>query len=408
MQGFLIAYTDDDEVVIAVNHHRNLTNMYISDKSGIYYGLAIDRIKTSDDYVWLFGTPTVQFKKFPSMPGTYVAMQLNNDRIPRPITKISYNKGGRWHPIRAPTKDYSGQVRNCVPPRCSLHLQFSIRRSAVFYSSSSSPGLIIALGNLGSYLGQRPISMYISHDGGYTWKATPFRYVQYTALDHGSVIVAAGYDTSTSGSFIYYSCNGGIDWIKLKFSNEKIRVSRLIVEPGFASLFATVYGMKRSKEWVLARLNFTSVLNRKCQISDYKTWIPRDPYGYANCTLGKVLSYQIRKPESCCYNGQNFVRSKTVTICPCSVEDFECNYGFNPTILNCSVVAVDRKECDNGAKYFYASRYRKISGNQCIKGVETQMLAKSRYSCNLAFPPAPTPGKYGYFIWSLHAVIRAA
>lgn len=139
------------------------------------------------------------------------------------------------------------------------------------------------------------------------------------------------------------------------------------VEPGLTSLIVTVQGKKRSLEWFLARLNFTRVLNRKCQISDYKIWIPRDPYSNPNCTLGEILSYQIRKPESCCYNNQDFVQPETVTACPWSVEDFECNYGFKGTIPNCSIITVDRKECDNGTKRFYASKYRKIPDNQCEK-----------------------------------------
>ncbi|EDV22898.1 uncharacterized protein TRIADDRAFT_58580 [Trichoplax adhaerens] len=386
-RGFLLVYTDDNEVVIAVNHALNLTNVYVSDETGVYYGLAIERIRTSHDFTWLFGSPSVQFRKISSMPGTYIAAQLSNGRSPRPVTKISYDKGAKWHHVVAPKKDRNGNSINCIAPSCSLHLQFYSRYS--FYSSSTSPGLVIGFGNWGSYFGQRLSSMFISDDGGYTWKEMPFRNAYFTALDHGSVIVAAGYDEIASGTFISYSCDGGSSWKKLTFSNERIRITGLVVEPGFTSLFATVYGTKVSNEWVLARLNFTSVLARRCQVSDYRVWIPRNPYTYANCTVGVFMAYHVRKPESCCYNGQTFVRPTTSTRCPCSREDFECNYGFIPTAHDCSVVSVDQKECDDGANFYYTSKYRKIPGNQCISGVENKLLEKIRYPCSIAFTPAP-------------------
>ena len=153
---------------MAVNHKSNLTNIYISDQSGIYYGLVIDRIKTTDDHDWSSSQWDVQFKKLPGVPGTYMATQLSKDRIPKPITKISRNKGLTWHLLGAPKKNWLGHIIDCVFPACSLHLQLSVQAirpfySSIrpFYSSTSSPGLIIGYGNWGSYLGQHSPSIVI-------------------------------------------------------------------------------------------------------------------------------------------------------------------------------------------------------------------------------------------------------
>lgn len=67
-------------------------------------------------------------------------------------TKISFNKGGDWHPVKAPEVNYAGNPTNCSG-ECSLNFKGRIESQGTpIYSTEKAPGIILATGNLGRYL----------------------------------------------------------------------------------------------------------------------------------------------------------------------------------------------------------------------------------------------------------------
>lgn len=62
-------------------------------------------------------------------------------------TVITFNNGGQWSLIQAPSVDVNGNAITCAIPSCSLHLfmQTSAYRLGV-YTHENAPGLIASHG----------------------------------------------------------------------------------------------------------------------------------------------------------------------------------------------------------------------------------------------------------------------
>lgn len=87
-------------------------------------------------------------------------------------SKISFNFGGSFSAIRAPTLDYQGKPIN-ASPEATLHLH--TRDNLLFpqiYSQKNAPGLVIANGNVGVHLSfdRKEINTFISTNGGLDWR----------------------------------------------------------------------------------------------------------------------------------------------------------------------------------------------------------------------------------------------
>jgi hypothetical protein len=71
---------------------------------------------------------------------------------------------------------------------------------APMYSTDTSVGLILAVGNVGSYLSTDPneLNTYLSRDGGLNWvELTKGNHI-YEIGDHGGIIIMAQLDSPTT------------------------------------------------------------------------------------------------------------------------------------------------------------------------------------------------------------------
>lgn len=376
---------------MAVNHHSNMTNLYISDMNGIFFSQTATRIYAAPDFIWMLGRAYVGFYRIASLPGSYMVNQVVGKIIPgfRPstVTKISFNKGSSWHTIQAPSTDRFNNPTNCKLPACSLHINFiagvGIANRGV-YTSNAAPGLVLGFGSYGKVYSSTNATLYTSSDGGYSWtQSSPTNNI-FTALDHGSVILTAGRGTQRNKTYISYSCDGGKTFHTVKIADQTMTVLTIATEPGSTSLRASVYGYYHINnfEWVIANLYFQPLLQRECASADYYQWIPSDQYGGSQCLLGARRTYQLKKATSCCFNGQNYTRPASYSTCTCTKEDFQCNYGFmalpNGT---CQVVKTNRNQCNNNGTTFTTAVYRKVPGSVCTGGPQNTYLTQKTYSC---------------------------
>ncbi|RDD42759.1 VPS10 domain-containing receptor SorCS1 [Trichoplax sp. H2] len=386
---FHVIISGSDEIIIAINHQSNLTNLYISDESGTYFTLAIKNIYAASDLLYRLGYSFLGFASIASMPGTYIVSQVKRPAqglLSRPslVSLISFNKGGTWHPIIPPKKDRFGNPINCRAP-CSLHLDVltgDFLPEAALYSSSTAPGLIMGIGNYGKELTSVDRAIYISYDGGATWVQSAHYYRIYTALNHGSIILASGRGLQRNTVNVSYSCNSGQTFTDIQVANLTLNTLHLgPAQPDTNSLLAVVLSHDMVSGWVFATLNFRSVLSRECNNNDYIEWYPYDLYDKKKCLLGARYSYRIRKFDSCCYNKYSYSGNNTITPCLCTKEDFQCNYGFEiQSDGTCTVIAAERKTCLNDSTFTEVA-YRKTPGNKCKGGIETEMLRGKTYWC---------------------------
>ncbi len=84
---------------------------------------------------------------------------------------ITHDKGNTWSTLQAPEFDVNKKPLHCNG-ECSLHLRgFTDKFSNPIYSSESSVGIIVGVGNTGLYLSQKvaDVGTYLSRDGGHSW-----------------------------------------------------------------------------------------------------------------------------------------------------------------------------------------------------------------------------------------------
>ena len=162
-------------------------------------------------------------------------------------TFITHNKGGKWELIKAP--EVSGRKKGMqtacyVEDGCSLHLEIysHMGELAPVYSTEKAIGLVLGTGNIGTRLTDNDSqkSLFLSRDGGLTWRTIRTGVHIYEIGDHGALIVTAQKNTPTNK--IFFSWDEGDTWDTLTISEHNIFVENIIIEPNSISQQFMVYG----------------------------------------------------------------------------------------------------------------------------------------------------------------------
>jgi hypothetical protein len=407
--SYTILDSSEGTVFLHVNHQpfsesAYAGHIYVSDWSGLYFTLSLPYNHRSSD-------GKCDFEKVEGLEGIYlgnfideedmdkyeVEQQTKGTRLDkasrrnrlRTKTVITFDKGGEWHYLAAPTTDSKGEKINCEG--CTLHLHGVTDRFGPFYTSHSATGLIMGTGLVGSYLQQSTeINTYMSRDAGLTWREVAKGSHIYEFGDHGGLVVMAEDNRPTN--FIYYSWDEGLTWTKLKISDDSLLIENIIIEPKSLSQAFVVYGWQE-QSGVIIYLDFTELHTRECtghdkpdtSESDYETWSPSDGRLAGKCLLGHTATYTRRKPEKQCFNPVKHERAENYQHCPCQAADFECDYGYErSTKGNVAGTAVGG-ECvkmanlpthEDPAKHIDGHRcvirqtkgYRRVPGDTCVGG----------------------------------------
>ena len=131
---------------------------------------------------------------------------------------ISFNAGGAWSTLKAPSSDSEGQPISCGNG-CSLHLHdMTFQEHFVpFYSYDKAVGIIMAAGNVGQRLSYKAeeSNTYLSRDGGLSWSEVRKGVHIYEFGNHGAVLVMASVNSETNQ--VIYSLDEGKTWQTLAF-----------------------------------------------------------------------------------------------------------------------------------------------------------------------------------------------
>lgn len=189
--SFTILDSTETSIFINVNHYGDeakFGNVYVSNYEGKRFVLSLlhnvrddkgfcdfDRVKSLEGVYIANHYEHIEAEKFKSnynyynQPNEKSLVQDKIDSYKKSV--ISYDKGGYWYPIPAPEKDIDGKTLDCHG-ECSLHLRgFTDKYSNPLYSSETSIGIVMGVGNTGIYLSQKPeeVNTYLSRDGGHSW-----------------------------------------------------------------------------------------------------------------------------------------------------------------------------------------------------------------------------------------------
>ena len=360
----------------------------------------------------------VDFEKLQAVEGSALANVVDNvneveeSGVAKKIkTKITHNDGADWDYIAAPAKDSEGEPYECQPPQkkdqCSLHLHgYTERRSPDdTYSSPSAIGLVLGIGNTGSYLKpKRDGDTFISRDGGITWNAAVKGQYMWEFGDQGSIIVLVEERAPTNK--VLYSLDEGSTFESYTFTDDKEEydIYDISTVPSDGSLNFLLWGGQPSGKRLAVTINldFSGLFERPCDLDeddpeggDYYLWKPEHPFQENDCLFGHQALYHRKRQDQksrSCYNGPIVKRLHKITDnCKCTARDFECDYNFERNDDGyCIQVGEQRdpiKDCEVEPfpdEYYPVSGYRRIPGNTCSGGVEQDRIK----------PPQTCPGKH--------------
>jgi len=369
-KGAVMVTVDHDEED-AIERQAPIGNVYLSGGGGhsdspgkfALFSLALPRVH----YRGLVDLSSVE-----GVDGVFIANQLDDAAYDDPAlrdrklpfedflrSRISFNRGARWDPLRAPEHDVNGQPVVChMEGGCPLHvhsytswnLALGAAALPAEYASKSAPGLIMGLGNIGRYLSRQrqDINTYLSRDAGHTWEEVRKGAHIFEYGDHGGVIVMARHAEQGPTDEIIFSLDGGRCWeppIKL---NETINIDNIRTEERGATTSFIVHGSQckpdpfnnqkmncggeisegRKTKGVIYQFDVMKLFPKPLcrRPTDFEFWSPAT----AHCILGKNVTFERAKPEAGCYHGESYERKVETKVCSCEWSDLMCDYGYAP------------------------------------------------------------------------------
>uniref|UniRef100_A0A8C9TPE7 Sortilin 1b n=1 Tax=Scleropages formosus TaxID=113540 RepID=A0A8C9TPE7_SCLFO len=363
-QFYSILAANDDVVFMHVDEpgDTGFGTIYVSDDRGTIYSKSLER------HLYTTKGGYTDFTNVTSLRGVYMTSVLDQSKIDKPFENLClfWNEECSFH-IHA---SYSMTMKLNVP---MLPL-----------TEPNAVGLILAHGSIGEDTSVMTPDVYVSDDGGYSWMRALSGPHHYAILDSGGLLVAVE-DTSQPINQIKFSTDEGQCWHIYNFTDEPMYFSGLASEPGARSMNVSLWGYRESllyQYWVSITIDFKELLSRDCDTGDYVEWLAHsddisDPSD--GCMLGYKEKFLRLRKDSVCWNGRDYVVTKQPTSCPCTLDDFLCDFGYyrvensSECVEQQDLVGKVLELCLHGKlEQLQTSGYRKIPGDKCKGGTQPE------------------------------------
>lgn len=185
---------------------------------------------------------------------------------------------------------------------CALHIHGYTERydARATYSTPSVPGLLMAVGNVGTKLAPYTDSdTFLSRDAGFTWEEVHKDAHLWEFGDSGSVLVMVNDEAATDE--VMYSLDEGKSWRSYRFTDEKMRVLEIVTVPEDTSRRFILMGNYPRMPYssVAVHLDFSALTRRQCVLDtedenhdDFELWSPSEEREEL-CLFGRQASFLI-------------------------------------------------------------------------------------------------------------------
>ena len=276
-----------------------LSDVYKADYSNANFSKILSNVVTGGS------NKNPAFQEVPSLQGLFFSNVYDQNylRVSSQITKggkgsiatdmknfvktmVSFDDGQTWAHVRPPTHNNKNVPYECDGCTLNLHLPENPNYPPL-YGVSSAPGILIAVGSVGHYLSYAAddLSVFISEDGGLSWRHVADGEHIYEIGDQGGLIVMAEYRKITD--MVKFTYDLGRTWFFVKFLDpsmakeqatkkayKAIEVSNIIIEPTNNNHQFMIVGTgQKTKKGYSAHLDFSEYHSRMCSGFD-------DPDGY--------------------------------------------------------------------------------------------------------------------------------
>ncbi|NXK93023.1 SORT protein, partial [Formicarius rufipectus] len=378
-QFYSILAANDDLVFMHVDEpgDTGFGTIYTSDDRGIIYSKSLER------HLYTTTGGETDFTNVTSLRGTFITSVLSEDNSIQSV--ITFDRGGQWVPLRRPYNSTCDSTARSGD-ECSLHIHASYSISQKLnvpmapLAEPNAVGIVIAHGSVGGAISVMSPDVYISDDGGYSWARTLRGPHHYAILDSGGLLVAIQH-TSQPLNTIQFSPDEGQCWYSHTFSPEPLFFTGLASEPGARSSTVSIWGFRGAfpaRHWVSYTVDFGELLSRTCEDKDYTIWLAHssDPSAPSDgCVLGYKEQFRRLRKASLCRNGRAYAVSRQRSVCPCTLQDFLCDFGYyrpenqSVCVEQPELKGHDLEFCLYGRReLLQTSGYRKIPGDKCSGG----------------------------------------
>lgn len=379
-QFYSILAANDDMVFMHVDEpgDSGFGTVYASDDRGTVYSKSLER------HLYTTTGGDTDFTNVTSLRGVFITSILAEDNSVKSV--VSFDQGGEWVPLLKPANTVCDATSK-VPDRCNLHLHASYsiaQRLNVPMPPLSEPnavGLILSHGSVGDAISVMRPDVYVSDDGGYSWIKALDGPHHYAILDSGGLLVAVEHNPNEPINTIKFSTDEGQCWHKYNFTKDPIYFTGLASEPGARSMNVSLWGYQDTfiaQYWISFTIDFRELLTRDCVDSDYEQWLAHsDDISDPNdgCMLGYKEKFQRLKKDSVCWNGRDYMIDKKPTPCPCTLDDFLCDFGYfrrensSECVEQPDLQGTVLEFCLYGnEEQLQTKGYRKIPGDKCEGG----------------------------------------
>uniref|UniRef100_A0A8C2XTN4 Sortilin n=1 Tax=Cyclopterus lumpus TaxID=8103 RepID=A0A8C2XTN4_CYCLU len=379
-QFYSILAANDEMVFMHVDEpgDTGFGTIYVSDDRGTVYSKSLER------HLYTTTGGDTDFTNVTSLRGVFLTSVLAEDKSVHSV--VSFDQGGEWVPLRKPANSKCDATAK-DPDKCSLHIHAAYSTAIRLnfpmlpLTEPNAVGLILAHGSVGDSISVMKPDVYVSDDGGYTWIKALVGPHHYAILDSGGLLVAVEHSTTQPINTIKFSTDEGQCWGVYNFTKDPIYFTGLASEPGARSMNVSVWGYRDSllsQYWISTTIDFRELLTRDCGDKDYVQWLAHsddisDPKD--GCMLGYKEKFLRLRKDSVCWNGREYQVNTQPTPCPCTLDDFLCDFGYyrQENSSEC-VEQPDLKGkvlefCLHGKEeQLQTSGYRKIPGDKCEGG----------------------------------------
>lgn len=296
------------------DHHRRVKEfhfqgtLYTTDGTGHHLSFSLDSVVLGAD-------GDADLMKVKSLMGIFICNRYKSQeekmlKVNGELkeTRISFDNGGSWSKIAAPTSDRRGAKFNCTYD-CSLHLHlYSSGRMEIPLSPAEGIGIVMALGNVGQHLDYSDVSLFGSRDGGVSWHHIEYGKWRIQIARDGAVFVAAKEDQPTNS--LVYSTDLGLTLQSFNIYLSQVptvQIFSIMTNPNHSEGRVLALGTKLSDDNVhglMIRIEFDQLFKRECSgidrptalVSDFEEF---DVHTNKNefCLLGQRSKY-VRKRQS--------------------------------------------------------------------------------------------------------------
>ncbi|XP_036803626.1 sortilin [Oncorhynchus mykiss] len=380
---YSILSANDDMVFMHVDEpgDTGYGSIYVSDDRGTVYSKSLER------HLYTTTGGDTDFTNVTSLRGVFITSILAEDGSVQSV--VSFDQGGEWVPLQKPANTKCDSTAK-DPDKCSLHIHAAYSTAMKLnvpmlpLSEPNAVGLIMAHGSVGDAISVMKPDVFVSDDGGYTWLQALEGPHHYAILDSGGLLVAVEHSAQPIKD-IKFSTDEGQCWHVHQFTSDPIHFTGLASEPGARSMNVSVWGYRDSllsQYWVSVTIDFRELLTRDCEDQDYVQWLAHsDDISDPNdgCMLGYKEKFLRLRKASVCLNGRDYEVNKQPAPCPCTLDDFLCDFGYyrKENSSEC-VEQPDLKGhvlefCLQGKKELLQTRgYRKIPGDKCEGGTQPE------------------------------------